>query len=107
MNYLARLRAMNSEKRPPKGLQKLQDSSFDSFYSTHNGHFQEIEAAANRYCDVLGDNAEQRAEMLADVRQFPPARWSWLIEYFNSKVQEIEQAAFEGQITDDRRCCHQ
>lgn len=61
-----------------------------------------LEAAANLYCDAVGDDAERRAVMLADVREFPPQRWSWLIEYLN-QVARIEQATRGTAEPDDRR----
>ncbi len=65
----------------------------------------ELEAAANRLCDALGDDAERRAIMLDDCREFPPERWPWLVEYLNGEAARIEQAAREAETTDDRRRC--
>ena len=65
----------------------------------------ELEAAANRLCDALGDDAERRAIMLEDCREFPPERWPWLIGYLNNEAARIDHAALDAEVTDDRRRC--
>lgn len=113
MSYLDRLKRVNSEKHAPKELPKQPKAPYGSFDSTQGGHSQKIatdaatladlETAAIRLCDAYGDNESQRAEMLADVRKFPPERWPWLIEYLNDRAAQIEQT-LPGNDDDRRRC---
>ncbi|NJD06652.1 MAG: hypothetical protein FIA97_09160 [Methylococcaceae bacterium] len=115
MSYLARLKSSNSERTDNQRTVKTAKNHLDSFGSCHDGHFQkietdpatlaELEATANRLCEALGDDAERRAVMLEDCREFPPERWPWLIGYLNGEAARIEQAAREAAITDDRRRC--
>jgi len=114
IGYLDRLKTGVLEKQAAKELPKPPKAPYGSFDSSHDGHFQEIEAnaatlpevetAANRLCAAVGDDAERRAVMLADVQEFPPERWPWLIEYLNGEAAKHAQAALPGNDDDRRRC---
>ena len=84
-----------------------------SIGSTSDGHFQnleakastlaKLEAAVNRYCDAVGDNAERRMCMLDDCREFPADRWPWLIGFLTEQAASIERG-LTGDDDDRRRC---
>jgi hypothetical protein len=65
----------------------------------------ELEAAANRFCDAVGDDANRRAIMLEDCREYPPERLPWLIEYLNAEAAKHEQALSKNDAANDMRRC--
>jgi len=115
MSYLQRLKTASAGKTTNQGTVKTAKSPLGSFDSSQEGHFQKIEtdaatlatleAAANRLCDAMGDDAARRAIMLEDCREFPPERWPWLIDYLNAEAAKHEQVLPGNDPTDDRRRC--
>jgi hypothetical protein len=65
----------------------------------------ELEAAANRFCDAVGDDDEPRAVMLKDCREFPAERRSWLIDYLIDQAEMHKPATRQADITEELRRC--
>jgi hypothetical protein len=65
----------------------------------------ELEAAANRFCDAVGDDDEPRAVMLKDCREFPAERRSWLIDYLIDQAEMHKPVTGQADITEELRRC--
>lgn len=47
-----------------------------------------IEAATRVCVEIHGDGPEGVAEMIEDLRHYPPASWSWLADHFRRQLTE-------------------
>lgn len=50
----------------------------------------ELIEAASRVCrEIHGDPPEAVAAMLADLAEYPPDRWPWLVDHFRSQLPDL------------------
>jgi len=80
MSYLARLKALNSEKRDPRELQKVQEGAFCSSCTTQGGRFSEIEPPSAASPPPTGlPGSRPVARPLPELREHALVRW--LVEH--------------------------